>query len=125
MKLDVKESLSLFVVDVLLFQRSIRSQNADLQVIKEELVKATLFCEEAFIALQQAPAAMGFKKAIRTCLDQMQKANYWLRILHEAKIGDRKKVGLLIEESNRIKENLGQVRNTTKKRLIPTQGVAA
>lgn len=125
MKLDVKESLSLFVVDVLLFQRSMQVQNADLQLVKQELLKAALSCEEAYVALQESPAAMGFKKAIKTSLDQMQKASYWLRILQEAKIGDEKEVVLLIEASNRIKENLEQVRNTTKKRLIPAQGVAA
>ncbi len=125
MKLDVKESLSLFVVNVLLLQRSIQTQSADLQIVKQELQKAALSCEEAYVALQESPAAIGFKKAIKTSLDQMQKANYWLRILQEAKIGDEKEVGLLIEASNRIKENLKQVRNTAKKPLIPTQGVAA
>ena len=125
MELNVKESLSLFVVNVLMFQRSIRSQNAEIQLVKECLLQATLLCEESYMELQDAPSRVAFNKAMKACLNELQKANYWLRILHEAKMGDRKKVGVLIEDSNWIKGNLEQVRSITKKRLIPAQGVAA
>lgn len=125
MELNVKESLSQFVVEVLLFQSSIQLQGADLQLVKEGLVEAALCCEAAYIDLQETSTAIRFKKAIKVCLDELQQANYWLRILKEAKIGNKEKVELLLKESNWIKGNLEQVRNTTQKRLIPAQGVAA
>lgn len=125
MKSNMQERLCHFVVDILLFQRSIQPQNEEIQLVKEELVQAAVLCEASYLELQEIPSKVEFTKTMKVCLDELQKANYWLRILQEADLGDSSKVGGLIEESKWIKGNLKQVRNTTKKRLIPAQGVAA
>lgn len=125
MQKSLKESLSSFVVDVLLLQRTIREKSAAFQTLKQGLTNAAILSEASYLAAEASSTEAGFKEKIKVCQDEIWEANYWLRILREAGIGDLKKEELLINESLRLKERLGRLSRVARKPLLQTNNVAA
>lgn len=125
MEENLPERLSVFVVNVLLLQRTIIYKSLEIQYVKEQLLEAALRCEKHFDSAGPSTLKVGNRKTIGACLEDMQTVHYWLRILREAQIGDSIQTNLLLEESLRIKENFAMLAKASGKRLIPSQSVAA
>lgn len=125
MQKSLKESLSSFVMDVLLLQRTIREKSAAFQTLKQCLTNAAILSEASYLTAEASPAEASFKEKIKACQDKIREANYWLRVLREAEIGDLKKADQLITESRRIKDRLDRLSRVARKPLLQTNNVAA
>lgn len=125
MQKSLKESLSSFVMDVLLLQRTIREKSAAFQTLKQSLTNAAILSEASYLTAEASAAEAGFKEKIKVCQDEIREANYWLRVLKEAEIGDLKKTDQLITESRRIKDRLDRLSRVARKPLLQTNNVAA
>ncbi len=125
MQKNLKECLSSFVMDVLLLQRTIREKSAAFQALKQSLTNAAILSEASYLTAEASSTEAGFKEKIKVCQDEIREANYWLRVLREAEIGDLKKTDQLMNESRRLKERLGRLSRVTRKPLLQTNNVAA
>lgn len=118
-------AISSFVVEVLLLQRTITFGSAEIQLVKEQLLKAALACENTFLSIQQASGRAEARRILKACRDEIQMAHYWLRILQEARIGDATQTQQLIEKAFSLKKYLESLADATGKQLMLTQPVAA
>jgi len=125
MQENLKECLSSFVVDVLLLQQTIREKSPAFQEIKKYLITAVTCCEASYLASQRATSKADFKANIAICLAEIREANYWLRVLREAQIGDIDIEDLLINESLRLKNSFERFGRAFGKRQLQTNSVAA
>lgn len=125
MEKNLKESLSAFVVDVLLLQRTIREKSPVFQTLKQHLIQAVTSCEASYLGLKKTRSEVDFNDKISVCLGEIREANYWLRILREAQIGDLVQENLLIDESLRLRAHLESLSWQLERPVLRINTVAA
>lgn len=122
---ELQTQLASFLVDVLLLQQTIVFKSAEIQWVKENVLKAAIAAENHFLSIEQVADRAELRHMLKVCQEEIQMAHYWLRILQEAELGDALKTNLLVAKAFHLKTQLEGLATLSSKRLLSTQSAAA
>lgn len=115
-KNDLEERLFSFVVKVLMYLRTVKTTE-ETKIIKYQLTKSSTSSGANFEEAQRCSTRADFSSKISISLKEMRESNYWLRILHSLKLGDKSLAKELVNESEELKKILGSISSKVSKSL--------
>ena len=115
-KNDLEERLFSFVVKVLMYLRTVKTTE-ETKIIKYQLTKSSTSSGANFEEAQGCSTRADFSSKISISLKEMRESNYWLRILHILKLGDKSLAKELVNESEELKKILGSISSKVSKSL--------
>jgi four helix bundle protein len=115
MNSDLNLRLFNFAVTCLKFIRTLPNA-AEFKVIKYQLAKSSTSSGANYEESQAGSSKADFNNKVRMSLREMRESNYWLRIINEiTEISALKNdLGLLIKESDELKNILGSIVQKTR-----------
>jgi four helix bundle protein len=105
-----------FAVDTIRLIKLIGSSSA-LNVIKFQLTKSATSCGANYEESQAACSRADFLNKVRISLKEMRESNYWLRILGDLDLRNKREIDCLVKESVELKNILGAISKNTA--LLP------
>jgi four helix bundle protein len=101
-----------FAVDTIKMLKEVGSSSA-LNVIK--LTKSATSCGANYEEAQAGCSRADFLNKVRISLKEMRESNYWLRILSDLELKNKKEIEYLVSESVELKNILGAISKNTAK----------
>jgi four helix bundle protein len=101
-----------FAVDTIKMLKEVGSSSA-LSVIKFQLTKSATSCGANYEEAQAACSRADFLNKVRISLKEMRESNYWLRILCDLELKNKREIELLVNESVELKNILGAISKNT------------
>ena len=103
-----------FAVDTIKMLKEVGSSSA-LNVIKFQLTKSATSCGANYEEAQAGCSRADFLNKVRISLKEMRESNYWLRILCDLELKNKKEIEYLVSESVELKNILGAISKNTAK----------
>jgi four helix bundle protein len=103
-----------FAVDNIKMLKEVGS-SASLNVIKFQLTKSATSCGANYEEAQAACSRADFLNKVRISLKEMRESNYWLRILSDLELKNKKEIESLVTESVELKNILGSISKNASK----------
>ena len=111
--IDLKERTFEFAVAIIDLLKTI-SYNKENDVIRFQLAKSGTSVGANYEEAQATGSKADFRHKINIVLKEVRESNYWLRIMQRTKIGNQKKVEVLIQESYELRKIFGSIYNKVK-----------
>ena len=111
---DLNERLFNFAINCLKFIKTF-PDSTEFKVIKYQLAKSSTSSGANYEESQAGSSKADFNNKVRISLREMRESNYWLRIIdgiRDCRI-NYEELGILIRESNELKNILGSIVNKT------------
>lgn len=97
-----------FAVDNIRMLKKIGGSSS-LNVIKFQLTKSATSSGANYEEAQAACSRADFLNKVRISLKEMRESNYWLRILSDLEMSNKKEIESLVNESVELKNILGSI----------------
>lgn len=115
MENDLQKRIFDFVVDVILFLRTL-PDTQELKIIKNQLIKSSSSTGANYEEAQAGSSKADFIYKTEISLKEMRESNYWLRLIKTISIDlDKEKLNYLINESAELKLILGSIVSKSKR----------
>jgi len=117
MENDLQKRIFDFVVDVILFLRTL-PDSQEFKIIKYQLIKAASSTGANYEEAQAGSSKADFIYKTEISLKEMRESNYWLRLIKATSVDldfDKEKLNYLVNESAELKLILGSIVSKSKR----------